>query len=606
MISILTFFLSLQSSKSISVTEQRSSVHRSALKSTKIVWFRDHALRINDNEAFAVAAKETSSAATDTSIIPVYLWSTGSSNGAIVAKSGGTAKDVFVADAVQNLNSALGNALVIGSVKLDNEGITTTSMNVINELVEVCRRSDAKEVYYLKSNNENDHDLVAEQLILNGITPRAFGGSFSLIDYSTHDVPWKDIVLEHPWRSPLIPFVDYVKKVLKDEMRGDSVQRETIRAKDICQKIATGSNSDFDMVHIVSNPVKILDLVKTFGKTDGGTEWGTNIRSSWPASEENAKEALGNFIGSLESKCEGETKITHLASRLSPYLARGILSPRQVYDAIKEAENDAEIDSFIRRICWRDYTYAVAALYPDVTKGMAIRGGYEPLDNGIPLEGGDEEKGRRLNHWKKGQTGFPLVDAGMRQLAVEGWMPQKVRLVCSTFLVEGLGVSWREGMQHFAEFLVDYDDAINSNMWMNAGCVGLDPYYVGMNYKRRMYWDNDGSYIREWCPELTNLPDSIKIQLGQTTKTVDCLYEPWSSPSDILENADVVLGETYPERVCDDRESRSKFFREVREIRSRWPPSMTDDSKRDVVYMGEAGRLGLFTPRALQQKKPRF
>ena len=619
-ISILScFLLSLRSSQSFSTT----SLHRgrqSSLEATKIVWFRDHALRINDNEALTTAIQDSSGNGSDATILPLYLWpattSTHIGQNPIDPKTGGTAKDVFISSALQNLHSALGNSLIIGSVNvdIDVEDLDTTSgtgtgsldTSTIKELIEVCRRSDAKEVYYLKSHRENKKDHIAEHLIQNGITPRPFGGSYSLIDYSKHDVPWKDIIYEHPWRSPLIPFVDYVKRVLEESMcsaRGDSDSpRHNLNFKG---DVPDGMHKQFNRFDdngidlIVPNRIDVGELVKTVGIVNGNTDWGNSITTTWPASEESAKEALDTFLESLGSKCEDGKVKTHLASRLSPYLARGVISPMKVYDAIKALGNDADTDSFVRRICWRDYTYAVGALYPDVTAGKAIRQGYEELDHGISCEGGDEEKEKRLRCWKEGKTGFPLIDAGMRQLISEGWMPQKVRLACSTALVEGLGISWRVGMQHFAEFLVDYDDSINSNMWMNAGCVGLDPYYVGMNYKRRMYWDNDGSYVRKWCPELSNLPDSVDVELDQTTKTVDCLYEPWASPPEILEEAGVSLGKTYPNKVCDDRVTRSTFFADVRTLRSQWPSAMTDDKQRDLISMGEAGAIGLFTPRAI-------
>jgi deoxyribodipyrimidine photo-lyase len=215
----------------------------------------------------------------------------------------------------------------------------------------------------------------------------------------------------------------------------------------------------------------------------------------------------------------------------------------------------------------------------------------------------DVERHRRLKCWKDGNTGYPLIDAGMRQLVMEGWMPQKVRLACSTFLVEGLGISWKDGMHHFSEFLVDFDEAINSNMWQNAGCVGLDPYYVGMNYKRRMYWDSSGDYVRQWCPELRFLPDMLEDEMG---KTVDCLYEPWMSPVNILEKAGVSLGETYPHRVCNDRETRSSYFAKIRDLRLKWPTNKIDSQKRDFVQLGSAGYVGLFTPRAAQTRQKAF
>ena len=173
----------------------------------------------------------------------------------------------------------------------------------------------------------------------------------------------------------------------------------------------------------------------------------------------------------------------------------------------------------------------------------------------------------------------------------------------NAMMEEALSISLREGMDHFAEFLVDYDEAININMWMNAGCVGFDPYYVGMNYKRRSYWDNNGDYVRTWCPELRDLPDFVDVSEGKTTKKIDCLYNPWAAPIDIIEKAGV-MG-CYPDRVCDDRKVRSEFFALIRELRARdnFRPRI-DDKKRDIVRLGReptAEVIGMFTPLELSK-----
>jgi len=618
------------------ISSRTTSSTTSSAPAKKIVWFRDHALRIDDNEALASAIKDSTSSF---SIIPVYLWTTSTSAAAAAAgdnmihqdgtvqpirtltpinvKTGGTARDVFMANALDGLNSTLRGNLAIGLVDnhddsdddhdhddpLADTKMKSSSVNAAKELIRICEQTNAKEVYYLKSHDETAEKDMITLLKENGIEPRPYGGAFSLIDYSTRIVPWEDIVMEHPWRSPLIPFVDYVKKVMEDE----GTKQEIKVTVDELEKFVADLNGNATRTgpgtRITSMPYLVEDLLRDVGTTPGGTEWGNSIASAWPTKESEGKKALSTFLESLEKK-DDAMKRTHLASRLSPYLARGLLSPQQVYNGIISVGDDADVDSFVRRICWRDYTYAVVNLYPDVTKGMSIRNGYESLDGGMQMD--MNEKKKRLQCWKAGSTGFPLIDAGMRQLEQEGWMPQKVRLACSTFLVEGLGLPWRDGMKHFADFLVDFDVAINSNMWQNAGCVGLDPYYVGMNYKRRMYWDNTGDYVRKWCPELADLPDAVDLQLEKTTNTVDCLYEPWSTPPEVLEQAGVTLGKTYPHKVCDDRVSRSLFFSQVREMRSKWPPNLIDDKKRDLVSMGPTNfSIGLFTPRALQIRKPR-
>lgn len=315
-------------------------------------------------------------------------------------------------------------------------------------------------------------------------------------------------------------------------------------------------------------------------------------------------EILESFIQSLKKK-EEDTKTTHFSSMLSPYLARGMVSSRQVYDSIIVAQQEGfDVDSFIRRICWRDYTYAVLKLYPDILQGRVIREAY--YINGEEEMG--EDKYKLLQLWKEGNTGFPLIDAGQRQLISEGYMPQKVRLATSTFLVEGLGVSWRLGMDHFREFLVDYDEAINTNMWMNAGMVGFDPYYIGLNFKKRSYWDKGGDYIRKYVPELKKLPDYCEVtepKRGVGTHKVDCLYEPWVAPKEVLEEAGVILGETYAERIFDVRKGRKNFLASLRKCRSSWTEDMNmiDEGKRDVVSLGRgpnAERIGIFTPKMIK------
>lgn len=587
-----------------------------------VVWFRDHALRIHDNLALvnAIHGKRYHRApmldnnnprydfTCQSSIVPVFLWEQKECGESMVLeKMGGWAKDVFVINALHSLNVTLDGNLSVGIVDATQHDDTATA--TARELTEICHRAHANEVYILKSHREQEDGMIEMKLRENGIVPVSFGGSFSLIDYIQHMVPWKDIVLEHPWRSPLIPFVEYVKRIM------DEMPKQVLGVPTELDRYLVDLSRQ-ELSSIVSKPCTINDLKAKVGRTMGGTNWGKSISKSWPATEEDAMKALSSFLDSLKDDQEipverdDDTvvvaKRTHLASRLSPYLARGLISPGQVYQSIKDLGDDNDVDSFLRRLCWRDYTYAAVQLYPKVLHGEPIRNGYEEVQHGIPME--DDERQRRFKCWKEGRTGFPLIDAGMRQLAKEGWMPQKVRLACSTFFVEGLGLSWKDGMQHFVDYLVDFDESINSNMWQNAGCVGLDPYYVGMNYKRRMYWDSSGDYVRRWCPELGKLPNSVEIDdAGKTSKVVDCLYEPWMSPTNVLEKAGVVLGKTYPNRVCNDRETRSMFFSRLRDMRSKWPATKIDAQKRDLVKLGSAvGSVGLFTPRALQVREAAY
>ena len=178
-------------------------------------------------------------------------------------------------------------------------------------------------------------------------------------------------------------------------------------------------------------------------------------------------------------------------SRLSPYLHFGCLSPREVEDRVSDPD-------FSRRLAWRDFFHQVLLHHP----GNAHEEFQERYRG--TLDWNDDEGA--LEAWKEGRTGFPFVDAGMRQLKREGWMPNRVRLVVASFLTKQLGIDWREGERHFMRYLLDGDEANNNGNWQWIASVGVDraPYY------RRLYnperhaerYDPDGSYVRRYVPEL--------------------------------------------------------------------------------------------------------
>ena len=486
----LLLLLSITFSDSLSFSD---TPVRSRSSAKKVVWFRNHGLRIRDNEALYRAVEDAAVGNVGHSILPVYLWNQQQQTNDDDKKrsndinddihladyGGGTASEVFIANTLHHLNhTSLHGSLTAGLCTT-----ATTPKHIVNELTSICSQMEATEVYYLEPavpSSATFEDDLRTLLLEQGITPYSYRSGCSLLDYNKNPPPWKDIVLEHPWRSPLIPFVDYILREL-------DWQPPAAPLPEPCnlEQLLDMNNKEVRF----SKPLFIEDVLRCIGKSGGGTEWGESIAKLWPASEEDAAEALRAFLTSIKDENDVEDeknyaedtddaeintteKRTHLASKLSPYLARGVLTSRQVYHAMAELRDQSNYASFVRRICWRDYTVAVASLFPDVIgESRAIRDGYNSsYDASL-----DEDELKLLKKWKDGATGFPLIDAGMRQLVVEGWMPQKVRLAVSSFLVEGMGISWKAGMQHFEEYLVDFDASINANMWMNAGCVGFDP-----------------------------------------------------------------------------------------------------------------------------------
>jgi deoxyribodipyrimidine photo-lyase len=179
------------------------------------------------------------------------------------------------------------------------------------------------------------------------------------------------------------------------------------------------------------------------------------------------------------------------SSRLSPYLHFGCISPREV-------EERAADEDFSRRLAWRDFFHQVLLHHP--------RNAHEEFQERYrgTLDWNDDEEA--LSAWKDGRTGFPFVDAGMRQLRREGWMPNRVRLVVASFLTKQLGIDWREGERHFMRYLLDGDEANNNGNWQWIASVGVDP----APYFRRLYnperhaerYDPGGDYVRRHLPEL--------------------------------------------------------------------------------------------------------
>mmetsp|Transcript_21933 Transcript_21933/g.32840 ORF Transcript_21933/g.32840 Transcript_21933/m.32840 type:complete len:601 (+) Transcript_21933:78-1880(+) len=582
----------------IDVSHQLAVPTPSKTNTNTILWLRDHSLRIQDNEAAYNAMLKCQSSS---SLIPIYLWGKNDDS------NGGTASELFIAHALKSLDLKLHGKIGHGCVEVEtktmdasgeqnadfSDMIDKNALRIAEELASICNKLHSSEIYYIRSNNIPFEDRIIHHLQQKGIVARDYFGC-SLLDYSKVQVPWKELILSHPFRSPLIPFVDFVLARLSEHPPPEPIDIPMDKFILSLGETETDPSSS----SIFSHPVDLDSKLQRLGKSQGGENWGKTVIESFSKNNEDALKELDSFFITSSNAKNTNQKYTHFTSRLSPYLARGILSPRQVYHTVLSHSSEYDLSSLLRRLCWRDYTYALSSLFPDMSL-HPIRRGYDHQDSTLT-----REKHHFLEMWKCGKTGIPIVDAGMRQLQVEGFMPQKVRLVCSTYLVEGLNISWQHGMQHFKEYLIDFDQEINCAMWQNAGFVGLDPYYVGLKYRKRAYWDRDGSYVRKWCPELKNLEDYVVLDQGRgVTKKIDCLYEPWSAPDEALEKAGVELGETYPLRICDDRLNRQKLFNRLRVVRTSWPEDMVDECKRDIVPLGRepaAERIGMFTPRAFQ------
>lgn len=224
-------------------------------------------------------------------------------------------------------------------------------------------------------------------------------------------------------------------------------------------------------------------------------------------------------------------------SHLSADLKFGTVSPREVITAIGTATKGRE--AFVRQIAWRDFYMHLLFHFPHTTKAP-MRPEYRDL-----WWRNDDDS---FEAWKNGATGYPIIDAGMRQLINEGWMHNRVRMLTASFLVKDLLIDWRWGERHFMKLLVDGDVAQNVGNWQWVAGTGADaaPYFRIFNpVTQGKKFDPDGDYVRRYVPELEGLGSAH-------------IHDPWNAGPLELAAAGIELGTTYPDPIVDHAEARDE------------------------------------------------
>ncbi len=233
-------------------------------------------------------------------------------------------------------------------------------------------------------------------------------------------------------------------------------------------------------------------------------------------------------------------------SRLSADLHYGCLSPRTVLARLDH--DDPGHDAFASEIAWRDFYGHVLHAWPEVVDTE-----FNPVWRALPWEG----EGPLFDAWREGRTGFPVVDAAMRQLLATGWMHNRARMIVASFLCKDLRIDWRLGEAHFLRHLVDGDVASNNGGWQWAAGTGTDaqPYFRIFNpTSQGQRFDAEGAYVRRWVPELAAVPDRY-------------LHEPAAMPAATARDVGLKLGEDYPWPIVDHAEERERtlaWFKEHR------------------------------------------
>jgi deoxyribodipyrimidine photo-lyase len=277
--------------------------------------------------------------------------------------------------------------------------------------------------------------------------------------------------------------------------------------------------------------------------------WAQGLNEAWQPGEAGAASQLAAFVKHAVAGYDSSRDLPAQVgtSRLSPHLHFGEISPRAVWDAVA-AKPGVGGETYLKELGWREFAHHLLYHFP-TTPDQPLRADFVRF----PWE--DNRSG--LRDWQRGRTGFPIVDAGMRELWATGWMHNRVRMIVASFLVKDLRIHWRHGAAWFWDTLVDADLAANTLGWQwSAGC-GADaaPYFRVFNpVLQSEKFDPDGVYLRRWIPELDSLPTRY-------------LHAPWTAPREVLQAAGIRLGQTYPQPIVDHNEARKlalKAFEQVK------------------------------------------
>lgn len=466
-----------------------------------MLWFRQD-LRLADNPALDHARQAER-------LIPVFIWDPEQ------AWASGGAQQVWLHHSLQALSEALkakGSRLII------RMGPTTETLKA---LIEECQ---VDSVFwnrcYEPASIARDTQIKSE-LQAQGLNVKSFN-SHLLFE------PWE---IKTQGGGPYKVFTPFWKNCLSQE-RDFALAPEPRELPAVATQYASES-------------LETLKLLPSLG-------WDSGITEFWQVGEQAALDKLQDFLAQQVKAYHEKRDLPAIqgTSLLSPHLHFGELSPRQVWQAAQNCPTSEGKRVFLSEIGWREFAYHVLFHFPEtVEKSMDERFEHFPWkpDNG------------ELQAWQKGLTGYPIVDAGMRQLWQTGWMHNRVRMIVASFLTKDLLLPWQRGADWFWDTLVDADLASNSLGWQWAAGSGADaaPFFRIFNpVSQGEKFDKEGRYVRQWVPEVAALPNKY-------------LHRPWEAPPLTLLEAGITLGETYPEPIVNHKQAREDALAAFESIKVR-------------------------------------
>lgn len=470
-----------------------------------IHWFRRD-LRLFDNTALAAAIHDSGGA-----VIPLFILD----DALLRGRRASPARTAFLLDSLRALDHTLGE---LGSRLIVRRG------DALGELLALLRSCNASGVYW--NRDYTPYAIRRDTAVKTALQAAGFAAR-----------SFKDAV------------VFEMNEVLTEQSRPYTVYTPYSRrwrarlAESGCRLVAAPQALNNDEILRSSRPVTIPALA----------DLGMAIGQELPAAGEAAGRALLRRFVDLQQDyaiggyTEGRDQPALPAtSRLSPHLRLGTVSVRECLrraldcrDQQPDQQVQRAIDSWIGELIWRDFYVQVLYHHPHV-----LRGAFKPLYNRIAWQN-DEAL---FAAWQTGRTGYPIVDAAMRQLAREAWMHNRARMIVASFLSKDLLIDWRWGEAHFMHLLVDGDPAANNGGWQWAAGTGTDaqPYFRIFNpTSQGRKFDPAGAYVRRYLPELAGVPDRF-------------VHEPWKMPEPLQRQCGLQLGHDYPYPLVDHAARRQE------------------------------------------------
>jgi len=475
-----------------------------------LVWFR-HDLRLDDNPALAAAAARGR-------VVPVFIWAPEEE----APWEPGAASRWWLHQSLEKFATALAKA---GTPLVIRRGPSLAALEGLAR--EYAATHVAWNRRYEPAVVKRD-TAIKKSLTATGLTAESFNGGllFEPVHVATKE------------GKPYQVFTPFWRSLLAREEAAEPVAAP--------RKLATAEPVKGKARSLAVANLRLLPEI----------DWASTMRKTWSPGEAGAAKRLEAFLATgLATYGTGRDRPDRDGtSSLSPHLHFGELSPRRVWHAVRAAVGGKPAakltgspEVYLRELGWREFANHLLYHFPH-TSDAPLRADYAKFPWVKDPVG--------LRAWQRGRTGYPVVDAGMRQLWATGWMHNRVRMIVASFLVKDLRVTWLEGARWFWDTLVDADLAANTLGWQWAAGCGADaaPYFRIFNpTSQGLKFDPDGQYVRRWVPELARLPTAA-------------IHAPAEADERSLERAGLTVGRDYPEPIVDHAEARKLALGALKQV----------------------------------------